>query len=56
MYSENVPTWESFSVYINNKKRKRGITMTKEEFEAKKAKVAGYRPIDDVFFEALAER
>ena len=30
--------------------------MTREEFEAKKAKVEGYRPIDDVFFEALAER
>lgn len=30
--------------------------MTQQEFEEKKAKVADYRPIDDVFFEALAER
>ena len=29
--------------------------MTKEEFERKKAIIADYRPIDDVFFEALAK-
>ncbi len=53
MYSENVPIGNFLCLYKIEKERH---TMTREEFEAKKAKVADYRPIDDVFFEALAER